>query len=595
MIAFDIETKDPGIGKKLGDGSIRKDGRVLTICAYDGQTMYHTDAEHTGDAEKIVNMLASDEDKVGHNVIYDMTWLTNGLGVDVNGRIEDTMTREGLISEFYDSYKLDDCCKRHKVQGKNYDDTVDRWYKEHVGKGKAIENLDKVPWEERVKYCAQDVKATYDLFYKQQPLLDNYDLNKINDVECSLIPLLMEFKRNGIRIDTAARDKLTYTYMNDVANGMEELQEKYGLESLTSPKQKAEMFHRLGITSHRKTASGAESFDFRFLEECDHPAAKILVSITRKQTALSKYLLGCLSTHTIGDRIHTTFTPTLRDDSGTITGRFSSREPNLQNISSKESRGGNEMRALFIPEDDYLLGAWDYKQIEYCLFAHYAVGPGSEHVREAMRHGADYHKIAQDLLGWAGEDGRKIVKTFNFGVLYGLGLNGFRSKFKFVFADAADAAGMSFDDYTQKVMNDYFRNMPFVKPSCDAIKNTAKVRGYVRSIGGRLHHVPPDGGMYKVVNYLVQGSAADILKLGLRKAWNAGVFSVLKAHLTVHDEVVFSMPQTLEGMQAAEELAQCMLTDVQLKVPIRIDKEIGKHWADCTSDNWTAFRSGIVA
>jgi DNA polymerase-1 len=539
-------------------------------------------------------MLASDEPKVGHNVVYDMTWLVNGLGLKVNGRIEDTMTREGLLNEFYDHYKLDDCCKRHNVVGKNYEDTVEKWYKENIGKGKAIENLDKVPGHKRVEYCEQDVKATYDLYMKQQPLLEQNKLLEVNELECSLMPLLMEFKKNGVRIDLARRDQITMEYMNTVAEGCDELYRKYGLDSITSPKQKMEMFHQLGIHSHRLTASGGESFDFRFLEECDHPAAKTLVKITRKNTALTKYLNGCLRTHVIGDRIHTTFTPTLRDEGGTITGRFASREPNLQNISAKGSRGGDDIRSIFIPEEDCLLGAFDYKQIEYCLFAHYAVGPGSEEVRAALRNGKDYHKVAQELLGWDGDDGRKIVKTFNFGVLYGLGLSGFRSKFKAMFADAAVAAGLSFDDYTQKVLNDYYRSMPFVKPSCEAIKAVARSRGFVRSIGGRIHHCPPDGGLYKMVNYLVQGSAADTLKLGLRKAWNAGVFNVLKAHLTVHDEVVFSIPITREGVEAAEELGEALLTDLKLKVPIRIDKEVGPNWAECTYENWEALKRRVA-
>jgi DNA polymerase I-like protein with 3'-5' exonuclease and polymerase domains len=211
-----------------------------------------------------------------------------------------------------------------------------------------------------------------------------------------------------------------------------------------------------------------------------------------------------------------------------------------------------------------------------------------------MRQGKDYHKVAQELLGWEGEDGRKIVKTFNFGVLYGLGLNGFRTKFKFTFAPAATAAGLSFDDYTAKVLNDYYASMPFVKPSCEAIKAVARTRGFVRSIGGRMHHCPPDGGLYKVVNYLVQGSAADILKLGIRKAWQAGVFDVLKAHLTVHDEVVFSIPQTKIGVEAAEELSRCMLTDLTLKVPIRIDKEIGPNWAECNVENWENLKARVA-
>jgi DNA polymerase-1 len=586
MITFDIETKDPGLKGKFGDGSIRKDGEVLTICAYDGEKVYYTDKDSPGDERKILNMLASDEVKAGHNVIYDMTWLVHGLGVTVNGRIEDTMTREGLISEFYDRYDLDSCCKRRKVEGKNFSDTVDGWYKEHIGKGKAIENLDKVPWDKRVHYCGQDVKATYNLFKAQEQPMKQNKLEGVNDLECGLIPLLLEMKRNGIRIDGAAREELALRYRAEVEAGVKRVKDEYGLENINSPKQKAAMFHRLGITSSRLTDKGAESFDANFLEECEHPAAALLLEVSRKNTALSRFLDGSLKTHVVGERIHTTFTPTLRDDGGTITGRIGSSGPNLQQIPSKGSRGGKEIRALFLPEEGCVLGAFDYKQIEYCLFAHYAVGPGSEQVRAAITGGKDYHQVAQELLGWHGEDGRKIVKTFNFGVLYGLGLNGFRKKFKAMFNSAAVEAGMSFDAYTRKVMNEYFRNMPFVKPSCTAIKATASKRGWVRSLGGRVHHVPPDKKIYKVVNYLVQGSAADVLKLGMLKAWKAGVFNELKIHLTVHDELVFSIPLTEAGIEAASELGRCMLTDLKLKVPIRVDEETGPHWAACTGEHW---------
>jgi len=131
--------------------------------------------------------------------------------------------------------------------------------------------------------------------------------------------------------------------------------------------------------------------------------------------------------------------------------------------------------------------------------------------------------------------------------------------------------------------------MPFVKPSCEAIKAAAQQRGFVRSKEGRIHHVPLDGGVYKVVNYLIQGSAAGVMKQGLKNAWDAGVFDVLHPHLTIHDEIVFSIPQTLEGVQACEELKYQLLKpgeQFNLKVPLRIDTEIGEDWGHCENDNY---------
>jgi DNA polymerase-1 len=465
---------------------------------------------------------------------------------------------------------------------------VEAWYAEHIGKGKAIENLDKVPPEQRIKYCAQDVVATYNLYRAQQKGLDQFELNVINETECALIPMLLDMKKLGIRINGKERDRLAEVYSKEVKEGKEQLLNQFGLANISSPKQKAEMFHNLGIHSTQTTDTGNESFAKEFLQECGHSVAKLLLDVTRKNSMVTKYLAGGLKKCEHNGRIHTTFLPTQRDDGGTVTGRFAAQSPNLQNISAKAETGGEAIRGLFLPEEGHRLVSFDYKQIEYVLFSHYAVGPGAEELRENIRKGKDYHEVAQNLLAWYDAGGRKLAKTFNFGVLYGLSLNGFRKRYRGVFQSAADAAGLSFDDYSAKVYNDYFASLPFVRPTCESIKAVAKQRGYVRSIGGRLHHVPPDGGLYKVVNYLVQGSAADYIKIGMRRAWDAGVFSVLKPHLTIHDELLFSMPLTREGIQAADALEEAMLPDMGLRVPLRLDKESGDTWGTVSAETWEA-------
>jgi len=611
MIAFDIETKDPNL-QEIGSGSIRKDGRILTVGIYDGTNAFALSLDHpeatdaAANFQKLQNIMASDETKIGHNVIYDADWIQNGYGVHINGTIDDTMTREGLINEYETSYKLDRCCKRHELEGKNYDDTVQQWWRDTGHKGKAIQHLDEVPLDLVNTYCLQDTISTYDLAMKQQPIMDRYDLNKINDLECRLIQPMLEFKKNGIRIDEAKRDEYINSIMGQLQQNLTQLAEEYGLENIDSPNQKRDAFHRLGIHSSLLTPSGAESFSAAALDEIEHPLARLLIETSGMNATLTKFLLNSLNKTVVNGRIHTTFYPTLRDEGGTITGRFSSRDPNLQNITKRKRKAKyGDLRALFLPEEGCLLGAFDYKQIEYRLFAHYAVGPGSEEVKKKMREGADYHDLSVAMLGWTGPEARDIAKSFNFGILYGLGKGGMLTKMKWRFVEEAHHHNMSleeyiatnyhttFEQYADNIRNEYYRFMPFVKPSVEAIKAVGKQRGYVKSMGGRLHRMPPDGGIYKLVNYLIQGSAADIMKMGIADAYEAGIFNVLKMHLTVHDELVFSIPQTKEGYEACIELVDILehplKGELPLKVPMKIDTEVGPNWSDCNGAHWKEF------
>ena len=265
----------------------------------------------------------------------------------------------------------------------------------------------------------------------------------------------------------------------------------------------------------------------------------------------------------------------------------------------------NLIRSILIPEEDCILCAFDYKQIEYTLFIHYAIGPQAEQARQHIRDGADYHSMAQKLMKWDTEerqkalgltkhDARKMTKNFNFGSIYGLSRNGFKKKFRKLLMQGAIATGIDFDIYADGLYREYFRMLPFVKPTCEGIKALCQSKGFMRSIGGRMHRTPERTGLYAIVNYICQGGASDILKAGLSAAWDAGVFKYIKMHITVHDENVFSVPRTKEAIEAALEFSHIMSSTTQLKVPIRVDEEAGFNWADCTSEHWLDWQKGII-
>jgi DNA polymerase-1 len=604
MYVVDIETHDPNLNAK-GDGSVRGDGRVLCVGVHGEGSLGDVSGVFHPNDPLVQDVLSSDDMKVCHNGIYDMSWLVNGCGFTVNGFVDDTMTREALIDEYAEGLSLDASCMRRGVEGKNYKDTVDQWWKDHGGKGKSIQHLQDIPFDIMAKYCLQDVKATYNLWHKQQPLIEQNGLEGVVKTEGDLYPLMMNLRKTGIRIDTAGRDALIERWETELAESVEKLR-GMGLGNLNSPKQITEFMNGRGIKSPVKTDKGAQSWNAEALEQLEESdeSVKYLKKGRMLGKAVNTFLKGYLKELAVGDRVHPIHKPMLREDGGTITGRFGVSDPNTTNIPSNERTGGLEIRKLFLPEEGCTLLAADYKQIEYVLFIHYAIGPGAENARDMVREGVDYHSLAQKILGWDdpaqqeamglnAHDIRGLVKRANFSSLYGTGYKGFAEAHRKLFEPVAKKYGMSVQRYSDSILDRYYQRMSFVKPTCMGMRNLVNSRGYMRSVGGRIHHAPQRRGDYAIVNYICQGGAADILKAGLVAAWQAGVFVYVTPHLLVHDEVVMSVPRTKAAVEAAEEFQRLMTETIKLRVPLRMDMEAGPDWASGTSDNWINWKQTI--
>ena len=601
VAAVDIETDDPQL-KVWGPGSIRKNGEILGTGCYCPDL--DIDEYFEPRAPRLLEVLANpDIIKVFHNGVYDLDWIINGYGIKVNGRCEDTMTRETLLDSYAFSYSLDACCQRRGVEGKNKGDTIDAWWAEHGGKGKAVEHLKEIPRPIQGKYCRQDCKATYYLYLAQQPLLEAQNLVNANDIECRLYPLLMQMKGNGFRIDTPRLLTLADMFDEEYEAGITELEHKYGFAPETLSLNSANDIEKMWRAEHlpiEYTATGKPSFAAAVLENSPHPLAeKIqhLRGLIKTQSFLNSWV-----DFTINGHIHPCFYPAKRDEGGTVTGRWSSQNPNLQQVPARLEKHGKEIRSLFIPEEGCKLGAFDYKQIEYRTFIHFAVGPGADEAREEFhRHDVDYHQMVQEMMGWVTGDKdkdkeyRHITKNLNFGSIYCMGARSFAKKFRIPLLKAhPDADPDNLFPLADSLMKAYKRKIPFVDPTCRLIMQTGERRGYVRTLSGRRQRMPDDGGSYKLVNYLIQGSAADLLKKGLVDAWDQGVFNELKLHAQVHDEVVFSIPNTKAGYEACVTLQECMKNSYKLKIPLGVDTEIGPDWGHCDMDNWEAFKNEVA-
>lgn len=615
MIAIDIEAWDPNL-HKLGPGCNRHDGYIYCVGTYDGKNA-KAYIPGASDWQELVDRLSSGEEVVFHNGVYDTSWLCVGYNLKIKGRINDTMTRACFIDE-YATHNLDDCCKRMGLKGKNKDDTIKAWYAKSIGKdiskvsdaylwahSEEIWN-DKTGRELMIKYNLQDCIATYNLYYAQEPYMANYQRGY--DIECRLYPVIIEMRKNGVAIDEDKLEALRHQLHKEKDEVEKELLYKFDItpDIITSPKKFGIKMHSLGIESPMLTAKGAESWNSLALDRLsDKDVIRTIQHWKNINAALVKYVEGNLRDCIWQGRIYGTFSPNKSDEGGTITGRFSASSPNLQNISAREKKHGfnsygAEMRDLFIPDEGCLMFACDYSQIEYLLLAHYAYGPQAESFRADARAGIDFHTSVMNNIGFPE---RQIVKTLNYGKMYGMGIQKMKMLNYVMFTSIAEKKGMDIDSFCEWLNNEYNTKMPVIRDTMQHIQTMAKMQGYVESIGNRYHHKPKvqfdpetgrwNDGIYKMTNYLIQGSASDILKKALVDTYEQGIFDYIKFHITVHDENVCSVPPTKEGVQAAAAMEDCMNNSYkeQLLIPLKAVGGIGTSWnSKHAEEDWQALR-----
>ena len=655
LVAMDIETYDPNL-HELGDGAIRGDGFILCCGAHGDGISKVFDFDNPNDIQECKDLIENpDVTLIFHNSLYDLNWLVNFYGFNPANLTHDTMTRAALIDE-YQSLGLDDCCKKLGIKGKNKDETIEAWYTDwqKIMKGCAkgfkkglllddntILNTDdnetytlstdeiecivsgdykkdvwanvRHVWRDNTgkelmkKYNLQDCIATYNLFKAQEPLMKN--LQKVYGLECKLIPILLKMKKVGIRFDEKRAQELIDKVDEKRSTIENKLIDTYGIsgEMISSSKQLGARLNEMGIFSPVKTPTGNQSWGEGALVRIHHPVIPMIFEWKNYNAILTKFLQGSLTKSIIGDRIHCTFVPMLRDqgDGGTVTGRFSCKNPNLQQIPARNKGHGEDfsqdMRSLFLPEEGQMLAAMDYSQIEAVLLGHFAKGSQADWFRERLNAGADLHNIVMDMTGITY---RPVVKTFNYGCIYGMGWRTAMEKNYNLFEKFAKEHNESIETFTQNLYNDYHKKFPVVKDTMEWCQNVAKQQGYIDTMGGRRLHKPrpqfdPATGkindfIYKMLNKLIQGTAADILKTALIQAWEEGLYNILTLHLLVHDEQVNSVPFNKEGTEAAVRLQQIMgeVFKDQLLVKIKASCELGPNWGYWSGDIYEEMKKG---
>ena len=648
LIAMDVET----YGNYLTD----PDARIL-CCGAHGEGIHKVfDFDDPNQVKECCDIVADPNiDIIWHNCLFDNGWFHDKYNTVPRGIIHDTMTRAALIDE-RQSMGLDDNCKRMGVKGKNKSETIEAWFEDwqNTMKGCAkglkkglitddnqvlntddgetyqlsdaeLECLISGKWKNSVwdnslmlwqeapefkqkmmEYNQQDCVATYELYFAQEKFMG--PVQHVYELECKLIPILLRMKKVGIRFDQKRAGEL----IEKVAAKEQEVEKKlwdtYGItgEMINSSKQLGARMNEMGIESPVRTKNGNQSWAEGALVRIHHPVTPLIFEYKNYHAILSKFLLGSLSKSVVNGRIHCTFLPMLREEGGTVTGRFSCRDPNLQQIPARNKGHGEDfsqdMRSLFLPEEGMMLAAMDYSQIEAVLLAHFAQGPQAEWFREQMRAGADLHNI---VMGMTGITYRPVVKTFNYGCIYGMGWQTAMEKNYVLFEKLARSEGKDIESFTKEIYYNYHKKFPVVKDTMAWAQDIARAHGYIDTMGGRRLHKPtpqydPVTGqindyLYKMLNKLIQGTAADILKQALITADEAGIYDVLTLHLLVHDEQVNSVPFTKEGTEAAVELQHIMgnVYKEQLLVPIKAECELGPNWGYWSSRIYKDMQQGI--
>lgn len=582
VLSFDIECKDPDL-KTLGPSVRRGGGYILGVSLADdtGFAEYYNIGHDDYDTsitkyniDFLREALATHTPKVGHNILYDLDWLCNSFhNYTVNGRWLDTQQAETLINENQFKYNLDHISEKylnkHKAKSK-----IEVFCERNNLKGDPRQWLYLMPYDVVREYAIEDVLLPIEIIKRQWQIMKTEELIPVFEMEMSVYPMYVAMRGKGVRVDEKKLDVVDNYICDKLVKNEEKLFDIAGDEiNYNSGMQLAPILDKFGIAYETTPKTKKPSITKPWLKSLSgqHEIIDLILECRKYNTVKTKFLDSQLKHSIVKGRIHTLIHPCkIETDNGTVTGRASSSMPNLQNQPNAETEAGALIRGLFLPEDGEYWGRADYSQIELRIFAHYAMGKGSEELREAYRldRKFDLHQWCADLAGLPGSTGRKQAKTINFGLLYGMGL-----------AKLCAGLGLSFED-GKRFLSSYHSRFPFMKATTKAAQSKGERVGYVRTLMGRRRRFEDRAYCYKAFNAVDQGTAADIMKKSMADTWESGIYEVLTPLLVVHDELDVSVPLTKEGEEAFKEMLYMMENTIMLKVPLLVEAEKGPTWGE---------------
>jgi DNA polymerase I-like protein with 3'-5' exonuclease and polymerase domains len=614
-VTIDLETHDPDL-KKKGPG-VRRDGCVLGVgisIPEIGHKEYYPVRHRAGPCHEPAKVFGWLRDELrdfrgeilGTNINYDADYLAEEGVVAPHAMWRDIQIAEPLLDETRNEYGLEVLAQEYLKEGK---------------RDEAIIQLHGKDWKKKIRdidsrlvahYVIGDLDLPERIHALQLKKLEEEGLLELYDMECRLIPMMLYMRRIGVRVDVERAERVSNELYLEALEIRRKIRHLVGFEvNINAGDSIAKAFDKLGL-EYGRTATGKPSFTKSFLDHHPHEVAGLIRAERKALKTKSTFVDGYILDGHINGRIHCLFHQLKGDENGTVSGRFSSSLPNLQNIPSRDEILGPLMRAMFIPEEGCLWWARDWSQIEYRILVHYAAltgKAGSAEVVRAYHEDAttDFHKVVAEMVGIP----RKPAKDLNFGMVYGQGAEAI-----------ARVLGRSLEE-AQAILTQYHTRLPFAKLLAKEASNTAQSRGYIKTLLGRRRRfnewesgrwlskedkarickekgdptwfypikdkakAQEKWGMrvkraytHAALNGAIQGTAADLMKKAMVGIWEAGICDVLPIHLTVHDELDGSLPDSAVAREALAEAHRIMETVMPLRIPIKAEGTEAANWAE---------------
>lgn len=618
-VALDFETEDPTLLERGSSWAFEGIGQVIGMAiAWEGFEAYYPIAHREGnvDRDKVIAWLTAhlkrpDITFIAANAAYDFGWARRLCGMYPVGGVEDVQFMAALLDEYRFSYSLDSISKDYLKVGKELgflDDLEKKWSLKHH---QVMAHLKQLPGPSIAPYASIDARRAFDLYIKMKPLIVDQGLLEVHNLESALLPMSIEMRRRGIRVNVSEAERLSESIKSERMPALqEEIKRITGVavEPWESDTLEAALSER-GIVCG-KTRTGQAQIDQASLAKWAETevVAKHILALRKMSKIQNTFLDGHILAHQHKGRVHCDFNQlrSEREDGGgfgTVSGRYSSTSPNLQQIPTRDKEWGPLMRSLFLAEEGQRIASLDYSSQEPRLAVHFAAKAKLAGALEAVQKfkdnpRTDYHKMVADMARIP----RSTAKSLNLGLAYGMGgaklarslglptqwmqivKDGSRTKWVEIEEDQVqDLKDRHYDcievagDEAKSIIKKWEEGAPFMRGLYKLSSTVAEQRGFIKTLLGRRcrFQLGKDGKFgftHKAMNRLCQGSAADQTKQGMLDLWNQNVVPLL----TVHDELVFSVDDEAE----ARRYAPVMENAIPLLVPSIVDVNLGNTWGE---------------
>tara|TARA_R110002020_G_scaffold280028_2_gene495843 strand:+ start:3905 stop:5794 length:1890 start_codon:yes stop_codon:yes gene_type:complete len=599
-IAIDVETRDPNL-KKNGPGWAVGDGEVVGYAVATADWSCYLPVAHEGggnidkkQANKwLKKVFECPADKIFHNAQYDVGWIRR-MGFEIKGRIIDTMVVASLLDENKFSYALNSVAFEYLGIAKS--ENLLREAAAEFGLDPKAE-MWKMPAMFVGPYAEKDAEITLKLWNYLKVEIEKQNLGAIVSLELNLLPCLVDMTWRGVRVDMDKTERTRNAILKREKAVKAEIKRLVGYDvEIWAAQSVAKAFDHLSI-SYPKTEKGAPSFRKQFLSDHREKLPKLIVEARNLNKTSGTFINNILKFCHADGRIHSHINQIRGDSGGTVSGRFSMNNPNLQQIPARDPEIGPMIRSLFLPEEGDHWAAIDYSQQEPRILVHYAHIYG-EHRGLALRGveefvngyrndpDMDFHTMVSEMANIP----RKQAKTINLGMMYGMGV-----------AKLADQLDIEAEE-AKSLVAQYHDRVPFVKGLMQGVMrhlDSKQSKGVIRSLEGRrcrfdmwesksfgmtkalpyseaVEEYGPNmlkrAYTYKALNRLIQASAADMTKKAMVDLYQMGHLPMLQ----VHDELCMSV----KSREEAESIAKVMEDAVPLEVPSKCDVEVGPNWGE---------------